>query len=144
MLEHICQVVRRAIQWIDSCSCHGPLLGLRDLEGMGVPRKLIQQWEQCPLRGMRAAEVCSGGFGQVFAQMCEATAADVLVSLPSDMSGADRVYIMTDFHAGVAHVSFYMVCKLSHMSEPPWLLYQLAHWDVAVAQQALRRLLISQ
>lgn len=50
---------------------------------------------------------------------------------------------MDEFTAATGHMAFYTVLKLTHMSEPPWLLFQLAHHDQLLAHAACERLLES-
>ena len=64
MLEHVCKVVRRAISWIEGCSCHSKLL---HGEVSDFPPELVRQWRSCPMRGRRAAEISAGDFAEVLA-----------------------------------------------------------------------------
>ena len=70
MLEHVCKVVRRAISWIEGCPCHSELLhgDVSDL-----PPELVRQWQSCPMRGLRAAEISAGDFAEVLATVTGAS-----------------------------------------------------------------------
>ena len=48
MLEHVCKVVRRAISWIEGCSCHSELL---HGDVSDFPPELVRQWRSFPMRG---------------------------------------------------------------------------------------------
>ena len=46
--------------------------------------------------------------------------------------------LLAEFNAGVSHLSFYMVLELSHFGEDPWMLLQMAHFELDIAHRAAR------
>jgi hypothetical protein len=140
MCDAIAKLLRSATAWADGCSCHAHLLGLGPDE---VHPKVYKQWLECPMKGMRAAELSAGEFLEVFCGICNQTAAAMMLSLPADISAQERTALLKEYDAGASHVTFYFVLKLSHFGETPWLLFQLAHHDSTVAHAALRECLAS-
>ena len=55
MLELLVSILRHAIGWVETCPCHGGISRLQ-----GVPEATRSRWRKCPMRGLRAAELCNG------------------------------------------------------------------------------------
>ncbi len=50
MTDHLCEILREATRWNESCSCHYHLVTDPTLD---VPALLRATWEKCPMRGLR-------------------------------------------------------------------------------------------
>ena len=140
MLEVVCSLLRQHTIWAESCPCHHDLLRTRRHD---VTAALRQQWESCPMRGMRAAELSSGEFLDLIGTLWRVSAVQMLQVLPANISQEDRRVIVQEFDRARTHLSLYFTLKLSHLQEMPHLILQVSHCNDVTAQQALPRVLSS-
>ena len=109
-------------------------LSLKHGEGDGVG------YFPCPLAGCRAMEIADGALEQVI----EATAGRYLTELmemTEDVGADDTTMILTDFHAGKAHVFAALQAKLHFWKVLPWALVALGVPDAARARSTASKLL---
>ena len=109
-----------------------------------TPTTIIRSaWSKCPLRGCRAPCLAAGEFNQVAERLADVSAANVLLSLPAELTDQERQQLLTEFNRGRSHILFYFELKLHHWSQPPWVLYKLAHFNEIEALDALEKCLES-
>ena len=142
MLDHLVFIVRKATAWLESCPCHWELLQ-RDTEANPIPPRIKRRFRRCPMRGMRAPELCNGELLLVMGLVCEQTGLQLLNKLPRDISAEERAQLLDEFNAGRSHLCFYLAMKLSALEEWPWKVCVLAHTDEDVARQVLGEALAS-
>ena len=76
---------------------------------------------------MRAPELSAGHFSDLVSTQLEQTAADILLSMSSNLTTDDPRRILIDFAEVRTHLAFYVCIKLIHFEESPWRLFQTAH-----------------
>ena len=136
-MNYLFAMVRDVLAWAESCPCHG------DLDHCAAPSWLRRRWEKCPMRGARLPELAAGDFFAKFEQLYELPAAQLLLSLPTDISAACRSECLLDLDRGRSHLLFVLTLKLSSFMEPPCLLLAAAHHNVAASMRAVRTCLAS-
>ena len=142
MLEQLVFILRKATHWLESCPCHWGLLQ-QDTEQDPLPKNVCKRWRRCPMRGLRAAEVCTGDFLDIVRTVCDQSAVDILQRLPRDISAEQRAHLLNEFNAGRTHLCFYLALKLT-VEEWPWKKCGLAHMDERVARHVLHEALASE
>ena len=140
--DFIAEVLRQATVWAGGCSCHSGRMGDLDPEDP-LSTKLRKQWESCPMRGLRAAELSANEFLEQLYSVFETTAAQLSMSLPEDISGEERRSLIEEFDSGRVHLCYYFAMKLSHFSEMPWAVFRISHYNEHTAKTALRMCLAS-
>ena len=141
VVNMLVKVVRRTTAWIEGCSCHWPLFRRAKRDNILIPPKVRRRWLKCPMRGLRAFELCNGEFLEVAGILCENSAVQLLHELPADITAEDRASLVSEFDAARAHLCFYLSMKLHAMQEWPWKICALAHPDRDVAHDVLREAL---
>ena len=130
-----------AITWTSSCTCHWHLLhgdalkGYREAGGE-IPPAWKRQWESCPLRSMRGAEMSD--FMKLWAQKSTTTAAAVLFSIPG-VPESQKTCLLQEFECGRVWLTFYLTTKFNHLQHFPHLLFKLAHPEHSVVQDTLEK-----
>lgn len=140
ILEHLAQMLRRFQHWAEWCPCHGDLILELDnieFEDEKIKAEIAARWRSCPLRGCRAPCLAAGDFFKLVDDLGRITAANILLGLPPDFSDAEKQRLLTEFNLGRGHIQFYMQLKLHHWTQPPWVVYKLAHFSESVATRAL-------
>ena len=117
----LAQVIIAAIEWAEGCMCHGCL----DQEG--VPAVVLAVWDNCPMRGFRAAELAAGEFMDFIQQLLLASIARLAASLSPALDGEERLFILQDVERGRVHLVSYVVLKLSVWNVPYWMSCGAAH-----------------
>lgn len=143
MLDVIASMLRTLHHWVEWCPCHGDhILLLDDLDlGSNLREELVQLWSQCPLRGCRAPCLAAGEFTTLVRQVGDVSAATLMLSFPSDITAQQRQKLVLEFNMGRSHLEFYFGLKLHHWTQPPWLVYKLAHHDEILAAEAYGELM---
>jgi hypothetical protein len=122
MLEHLASLLRSCHHWAEWCGCHEKaVLASKDLPGE-LRHDLMKVWAKCPRRGCRGADLAAGEFLELVHKMGGVLAAQLVMSLPADITEQQRRVLVTEFESGRGHLSFYFTLKLSHWTEPPWVL----------------------
>lgn len=140
VLDRLFDIVRACLVWAEGCPCHENL----SADALNVPAKAEEAWARCPLRGRRAPELANGDFFKLLDALCERESHNVLCEMPSDITESDRAELLVEFEKGRAHLVFTMTLKLSHWSEPPWLVFAAAHHKASVSRAAVARSLRAQ
>ena len=140
MLEVVCSLLREHTIWAESCPCHYELMRRHRHE---VSPALRKQWEGCPMRGLRAAELSSGEFLEALGRLWHVTTVQVLRVLPGDLTPQDRRAIIQEFDRARTHLSMYFTLKLTHLQDMSHLILQISHCNEVTAQVALRKVLTS-
>lgn len=136
-LELLMKVMRRCMDWCESCPCHYNLLE------SGAAVELERRWSRCPLRGRRLPEVAAGDFGNLFTELFDNMSAQALLLLPGALTASDRSRLLQDLARGRAHLAFQLTLKITAIRQPPLLLFAVAHHSAAPARDALRHCLES-
>ena len=63
--------------------------------------------------------------------------------MPHRITAHERLELLQEMDAMRAHLTFYLTAKVGYMHEVPWSIVQISHMDRAIAEAALRRLLVS-
>ena len=137
-LDFVYELVRRAFAWVESCPCHGHL----DFDSATPDQRKI--WESCFMRSLRLPEIASGDFIEMFRLLCDVTAAQLMLSLPEDISEAERGVCLQEFERGRAHLLFEFTLKLHAYGSPPLLLFAVAHHKHDRMRRALKTCLEAQ
>lgn len=77
------------------------------------------------------------------ARLCDVSSANLVASMPAEISHADRLRIIDDFERGRAHVLMQMALKVSHWEAFPWFAYGAACQDVPKSKEILQETLDS-
>ena len=140
MLEVVCSILREHIAWAESCPCHYHLLHRHHGE---ISRELKKQFSGCPMRGKRAAELSNGEFLDLLRSLWQVSTVEVLRLLPAGLEPAQRRSIIQEFDRARTHLSFYFALKLTHLTQMPWKILQIAHANEIIAQMAAHEALES-
>ena len=97
--------------------------------GIAIPKWLHKRWCKCPLRGRRVHELQD--FMRAWEDRSLPLAAQVMVSLPGEISMQNRTILVQEYEAGRVWLKFYLLIKLSYLAHPPHSLFQLAHHSPA-------------
>ena len=145
MLEEIAKLLRRLTHWAEWCPCHGDLVihvkraALPD----ALKARVLKHWSKCPLRGCRGPCLANGEFNRQVESLGTDAAFRLLARVPGELGPAQRRDIIAEFHACRAYLRFYFELKLHHWTQPPWLVYKIAHWNPLVATDGLDACLAS-
>ena len=139
MLAKFAYVQVTLLKWAESCPCHWGLPYKKE----EVPRSLRKLWDTCPMRGRRAAELANGDFMTTIQELFEETAASLMLQMPRDLSADDRYMVVQDFERGRCQLLYTFTLKMTHWSEPPWLLCGIAHHQCDKAIATLEKVLSS-
>ena len=145
-LDKLCDVLRCGICWLETCPCHAAIvkhIGDGDDGEDPVPKHLRDALCKCPLRARRAPELSTGALLQEVVRLCQLTMAQVVADLPTTLPQDDRRRLLQEMDAGRNHLIFYVTAKTAYLSEEPYSVVQLAHFDRDVAERAARRVLAS-
>ena len=82
-------------------------------------------------------------FLQIIDSSAEAIAAELIISLPGNLTAAERRSAVEDFDLARAHLTFYFTSKLAYTAEEPWNVVILSHFDQHKARAAGRNVLRS-
>ena len=137
MLSAFASMQIRLISWAEGCPCHWSLMEDRSAAA-DLPKQLKSLCDDCPMRGRRAADLASGKFHSIVQEMCEISAARVVMNLPPAVAEAERLAIISDFENGRSHVLFQMALKLSHWEAFPWLTFGASCQDVETTKKILQ------
>ena len=146
MIHTLHGVVTEFQNWAESCVCHWhPRMekeelaewtrrcrfwGVMDHEGPFV---------QCPLSGMRAAELAAGSWRSVFGDLANSSLEDLLSEVDAiDME--DVVWVTRDWEEGKKHIYAQLTLKLQPWTCLPWKAAGLAHYDMELARQVGREI----
>eukprot|EP00971_Amphidinium_carterae_P234317 4649633-Amphidinium_carterae.1 len=144
LLESLSTAIRCGFTWAEQCPCHehvwqyAPAISALDSR---LGRQLKKSWQSCPLRGCRGPELASGELLQVMQQRLDQCLAEVSTKLSRSLSVDQRQHCISTFISGRSHLLFYLAFKLSHYTQPPWLLYKLASFDEQLGRRACDELL---
>ncbi len=136
ILEYIAEFIRRISHWAEWCPCHWDRVHVLSDADDPISKELLKTWQKCPLRGCRGPCLAAGEFFNVMRDLSTVIAAEVSLNLPTDISDADRRWLIGEFNAGRSHLVFYFTLKLAHWSSPPWSAYRLGHWNPDQAYDA--------
>lgn len=131
VLNHLYDLVRLSFQWAEGCPCHS------NLDWTDISKELRQQWESCPLRGLRVPEVCAGDFFSVFEKLQNEAAVSLVAAL-GEISEVDKAKLLQDFERGRSFLLHTFALKLSAFTVPPLLVCAAAHHSTVVSHNALR------
>eukprot|EP00971_Amphidinium_carterae_P352863 6492755-Amphidinium_carterae.3 len=123
IMDILMSTLRRAITWIEVCSCCSP-----DDE----------RAKTCPMRSRRAPELAAGELHAVLAEMSRRTTAEVAIHLGPDLSDNMRHNMLHEFVVARAHLQYYIQTKLSFVVQFPFRAAALAHRDWHVVCETLR------
>ena len=137
VLHSIALVQIHVSDWVNSCPCHGHLYN------GDIAADVSLAWNNCPLRGRRAAEVAAGDFFDLLSNLFTQAATRVESGLPAGLSPEQVLRIMKDFESARAHIISTYVLKLSFWSQPPYALAALAHYRPAARAMAVETCLAS-
>ena len=143
MIDQVLLTLRKASAWADSCSCHSDMLAAVSRKELEVTAEVVKRLQSCPMRCRRAAEIASEEFLQIIESSAEATAAELIISLPGNLTAAERRSAVEDFDLARAHLTFYFTSKLAYTAEEPWNVVILSHFDQHKARAAGRNVLRS-
>lgn len=90
VLEHLAVFLRRVTAWVESCDCHWHLLSDAALIAQ-LDSELVSAWRSCPMRTLRCGAMSHGELFALFHSISDLTAAELVMSLPTDISGMDRL-----------------------------------------------------
>jgi hypothetical protein len=106
-LDCIYCILRLMFEWYEDCPCH------EHLNKKDAPIWLQKRWLKCPRRAHRMAEICCGDLFEVLRKLCDSSANQLLISLPSDLSAEQRGRCVQIFERSRSHILFQLVLKLS-------------------------------
>jgi hypothetical protein len=142
MMKKMCDILRRAILWAESCSCHWPIF--QPGVNVELPEAFRRVVSECPMRCRRAADLASGEFQTMIEHECELSGVALLVDLlPMPVSDAERMALLQEFDMARAHLTFYFTAKLSYWLEFPYCVAALSHHDALISTAIMRRSLQS-
>jgi hypothetical protein len=142
MMNTVCNILRKAIMWAESCSCHWCIL--QPGVNVEMPVAFGRAVSECPMRCRRAADLASGEFQAMIELECEVTGVTLLVDLlPMPMTDAVRMALVQEFDMARAHMTFYFTAKLSYWLEFPYSVAAISHHEPLVAKAMMRRALQS-
>lgn len=141
MLEKVAAILRKATFWIEACPCHAQFLQEHSRDDM--PAELYKAIMACPMRCRRAPELACGELVAVVHAAAQSCSAELLSELPRKLSAGDRRSLLQEMDLARAHICFYMSAKLRYVTELPWAVVGIAHFDRGVAEATLRAALQS-
>ena len=94
-------------EWVEGCPCH------THLDWRNIPTWLRNRWSTCPLRGLRLAELAAGDFLEMFVQLCHVNVAQLLVSLPADITLEERGICLQEFERGRSQLLFIVTVNVT-------------------------------
>ena len=145
VLDKLCDVLRGSICWLEACPCHASINAVDgdDDDADPLPRRLRDALSKCPLRARRAPELSTGALLREVDRLCQLSMAQVVADIPITLSQVQRRSLLQQLDAGRNHLIFYVTAKTAYLSEDPYNVVQLAHFDRDVAERAARRVLAS-
>jgi hypothetical protein len=94
---------------------------------------------KCPLRGLRAPEICSGEFFSFIERMLEYQSCEVIFAAAAHLSEADKTRLVMDWSRLKVHMKMQLEYKLSPFTALPLLVLGLGHFDEETARQVMWR-----
>lgn len=131
VLDRLYELVRSCFEWAEGCQCHS------HLDWGDVSKDIRERWEACPLRGLRAPEVCAGDFFAVFNKLQNEATVSVAAAL-NEVSTINKARLIQEFERCRSFVFHTFTLKLSAFSAPPLVISAIAHHSKVVAHDALR------
>ena len=119
VLEHIAEFLRHCHHWAEWCPCHEDLVEQLDQVVIKLRQELLRCWSSCPLRGCRAPCLAAGEFFSLLNRISEVLAAELSLGLPTDITEAQKLDLISEFNLARNHLIFYFTLKLSHWTSPP-------------------------
>lgn len=139
-IECIAGFLRRLTAWVEGCDCHWQYLENAELLSK-LPEWLVGRWRHCPNSTLRCGALSSGELMRLLNELADVTGAELVMKLPADLTDAQRATVLAEFDNGRSHIILFLVTKLSHSSQAPWMLFQLGCFDKETIDTALSMLL---
>ena len=143
IIDKIHKAARHLFAWAEGCPCHGAAQTEFDHDHEGHSKAWVKLQEQSPLRGRRCAEIACGYFLEELRQRLETSAVEVLLDMSPSLTPEQQNTLMAEFERGKASLLFNIALKVGPMRVPPLLVFGVAHFNRAKAQDALRACLAS-
>ena len=105
-MSFVYKVFRTALEWVETCPCHG------HLDWGAVDTETRHRWAHCHCRAHRLPEIAAGDLMRNLRSWLGATAGELYMALPGDLSDADRGQCLRACASGRAHVLFVFTVKL--------------------------------
>ena len=135
MMRCLANVINSCLTWVETCPCH------HHLERSEFPKRVVEAWRTCPLGGCKAPELAAGEFRTLLGDLHNVNAAELLSTLPRDISPESRAAILQEFERGRAHLVFVLNLRLAHWRDAPYCVFGCAHLSPEVSKRFLRRCL---
>ena len=131
MLRAKSRLLSDLIVWAESCACHYDLLHAGKSEPDAtddLPKEIRKVAETCPLRGLRCAEMATGDFLELVFRLYDLRTVMMLKQIPSDVSEAKRLTIVSEYEKGRAYLVTTFTLKTTHFQHPPFCAFGMAHY----------------
>lgn len=160
MMVHTLNGLSKAFtSWAEGCSCHG---WLRPSKCAGLHNQKKQHSEEamalekcrrnlgfsagegdgvhfipCPMAGLRAMELASGGINELFETLSQDYITTIM-EVTADLGATDMHDILSDFSQGKGACMDNLAIKLQCWATPPWSFAAISHPDKNIALQVSR------